>query len=326
MKAKLLVLLAILTAMSSGCVKSDKDRQRPEDAFPEKPITIICPWGVGGGADVIARAVAQIGRKYIGQPIVVENHTGASGTIGMNDTMSRPADGYTLVTANGPLFSLTPKFVSVKYTLDDFSFLKGMRTVYLFLMTNPKVSGLNSFDDVLNYGRSNKIKYGTSSGPGGDQYIVASAAFKSFGIEAEPVVFDSQAEVINAIVSGQIFIGIGAPTDEQIADFVSAGTCTQVATFFPSPVETAFGIIQPIRNWNVDVEFAGMDCFALRSNVPEAIKEKIGDMLAKVYQDPEFIETMEKLGFPIWDAGPEEVTKFVNDQMSSMDAYVELIK
>jgi tripartite-type tricarboxylate transporter receptor subunit TctC len=327
MKKKEIIIFAlvVLTAMFSGCTKSAKEEQKPEVVFPEKPITIICPWGIGGGADTIARTVAQIGRKYIGQHIVVENHTGASGTIGLNDTLRKPADGYTLVTVNGPLFSLTPKFISVEYTLADFSFLKGMRTVYLFLMTNPKASGLNTFDDVLNYGKSHKIKYGTSSGPGGDQYIVATAAFKSLGIDAEPVVFDSQAEVINAIVSGQIFTGIGAPTDEQIADFVNIGTCAQVATFFPAPVETSFGIVQPVKNWT-NVEFAGMDCFAVRSDVPETVKKKLIDMLTKVYQDPEFIDTMKKLGFPIWDAGPEEVTQFVNNQMGSMDTYVELIK
>ena len=66
------------------------------DDYPNKTVTIICPWGVGGGADTIARKITQVAEKYFDQPLIVENHTGASGTIGMGDAFDAPADGYTL--------------------------------------------------------------------------------------------------------------------------------------------------------------------------------------------------------------------------------------
>ena len=81
--------------------------------YPNGPVTIICPWGVGGGADVISRKISEVAKNYFDQPIIVENHTGASGTIGMTDAVDADADGYTLVVANGPLFSLTPKYIDV---------------------------------------------------------------------------------------------------------------------------------------------------------------------------------------------------------------------
>lgn len=292
--------------------------------YPAKQVTIICPWGVGGGADVIARKIAQLGEKYLGQPIVVENHTGASGTIGMTDAAEAPADGYTMVVANGPLFSLTPKFIPVDYTVDDFTFLRGMRTVSLVILTNPNDSGMNTFDDVIAAGKSTKLKYATSSGPGGDQYVVASAAFKLLGIEAEAVVFDSQAEAINAVVSGQVDFGLCTPP--AYYDYQKEGTAKAVATFYPEAIETEFGTVEPVKNWGVDVEFAGMDCLAIRSDVPDEIKAKLSDMLDQVYADPEFTDYMQKLGYPIWDAGTEEVTTFVNNQMTSMDTYVDLIQ
>src|SRR6266704_1457555 len=66
-------------------------------AFPSKPIVLICPWPPGGSTDVHLRKFAEIAQKYLGQPVVIENKPGASGTLGPS-TMAATAraDGYTL--------------------------------------------------------------------------------------------------------------------------------------------------------------------------------------------------------------------------------------
>ena len=93
------LMLAALTACDGGTADaggSGGGAKAPAEDYPSKTITIICPWGVGGGADTIARKITQVAEKYLDQPIIVENHTGASGTIGMGDAFDAPADGYTL--------------------------------------------------------------------------------------------------------------------------------------------------------------------------------------------------------------------------------------
>ena len=321
--ASVLLAGAMLSGALTGCGVS-KNKEESAENYPSGPVTIICPWGVGGGADVIARKISQIGQKYFDQPIIVENHTGASGTIGMTDALDADADGYTMVVSNGPLFSLTPKYMDVQYELSNFTMLRGMRTVSLMVFTNPDKSGLKSFDDLIEYGKTNKIKYATSSGPGGDQYVVSSAAFKTLGIEAEPVVMGSEAEAINAVASGQVDCGLGTPP--AYYSHQEEGTIMAVATFYPEAVETPYGTVKPIKDWGVDVEFAGMDCLAVRSDTPQEIVDKLNAMLDQVYEDPEFTGYMEELGYPLWNAKGDEVTQFINDQMSSMDAYVELIQ
>ena len=148
--------------------------------------------------------------------------------------MDADADGYTMVLANGPLFSLTPKFIDVSYDLSDFTMLRGMRQVSLMILTNPQKSGMKTFDDLINYGKTHKITYATSSGPGGDQYVVSSAMFKALGIEAEPVVMGSEAESINAVVSGQVDCGLGTPP--AYYSHQEEGTIQAVATFYPETV------------------------------------------------------------------------------------------
>lgn len=151
----------------------DSQQETPatsDGAFPEKQVTIIMPWSLGGGPDTIARQVASYGEKYLGVPVIVENHTGGSGTIAMNDALQAEDDGYTMVVANGPLFSLTPSFINVNYTLDDITPLIGMRITEFVVLTNSK-SGITNIDELKAYAaEGNTIKYATTGGPGNDSY------------------------------------------------------------------------------------------------------------------------------------------------------------
>src|ERR687894_753698 len=64
--------------------------------YPNRPITMICPWGAGGGTDATARIVASLLEKDLGQPVNVVNRTGGSGVVGHQAIASAPPDGYTL--------------------------------------------------------------------------------------------------------------------------------------------------------------------------------------------------------------------------------------
>src|SRR6187401_3014359 len=65
-------------------------------AYPERPITLIVPWGAGGGTDATARIIGSLLEKELGQPVNVVNRTGGSGVVGHQAIASSPADGYTI--------------------------------------------------------------------------------------------------------------------------------------------------------------------------------------------------------------------------------------
>ena len=72
-------------------------QRRAGQAFPSRPITLICPWPPGGSTDLHLRKFAEIAQKYLGQPVVVENKPGGGGMIGpSNMAKPRKPDGYTL--------------------------------------------------------------------------------------------------------------------------------------------------------------------------------------------------------------------------------------
>src|SRR5947207_14798235 len=65
-------------------------------AYPERPITLIVPWGAGGGTDATARIIGSLLEKELGQPVNVINRTGGSGVVGHSAIAAAPADGYTI--------------------------------------------------------------------------------------------------------------------------------------------------------------------------------------------------------------------------------------
>src|SRR5256885_13042088 len=92
---KLLVAACVLGAMIAGAAA---------DTFPARPVTMIVPFGAGGPTDALARIVAERMRSSLGQAVLVENVTGASGTLGITRVARAAADGYTIVLGNWPSF------------------------------------------------------------------------------------------------------------------------------------------------------------------------------------------------------------------------------
>ena len=160
-----MILLAFVMVASMVFAQGGAEEQE----FPTKKVTIIMPWGLGGGPDTIARKVASFGEKYLGVPVIVENKVGGAGTIAMDALMQAKDDGYTMVVSNGPLFSLTPDFIDVNYTIDDITPLIGMRVVEFVILSNPKYSDVQTLDDLIELSKSGQtIKYATTGGPGNE--------------------------------------------------------------------------------------------------------------------------------------------------------------
>ena len=96
--AAIVVLVAVFFGISNAIA-----------GFPERPITLICPWGAGGGTDTVARALAAAMEKDLGQPVNVVNRTGGSGIIGHSALATAKPDGYTIGTINVDLSQLVCK-------------------------------------------------------------------------------------------------------------------------------------------------------------------------------------------------------------------------
>ena len=96
-------IISIASVLMATCGAMDAQAQG-KDVWPSKPIRFVVPFAAGGSIDVLARLMGRHLETRLGQSIVVENRTGAGGTVGADFVARAPADGYTfLFTAQGPL-------------------------------------------------------------------------------------------------------------------------------------------------------------------------------------------------------------------------------
>src|SRR5258705_8018973 len=131
--------------------------------YPNRPITLICPWPAGGPTDTHLRKLSELASKHLGQPIIVENKPGAAGMIGPAG-MARTAapDGYTIsqLTINA---LRQPHLQKVDWDpLKDFTYIIGV-SGYTFGMVVKADSPIKSFADVVAYAKANpgKCSYGS---------------------------------------------------------------------------------------------------------------------------------------------------------------------
>lgn len=138
--------------------------------YPEKPITIVVPYGAGGGSDIMVRTVAPYIEKYLGDDakIVVENRTGASGIIGWQAVHDAKPDGYTIGVITTPSIVTKPIEGKAEFTWQDFTIIANM-------VTDPAALNVkkgSQFEDVtglVDYARENpKVVTMATGNFGGD--------------------------------------------------------------------------------------------------------------------------------------------------------------
>ena len=181
--------------------------------YPTRAIRIIVPFGAGGPADVTARLIGQVLQEYFGQPVVVENRTGAGGVIGTQEAAKSPPDGYTLLmmsntqTANE---SLAPQR---KYELmRDLVPIAPVNSSDLVIVVTPSVPA-KTLQDFIALAKAQPGKLNYASAGQGTPYHMAGELFKTkAGIDLVHVPYRNSGEARSGVIGGQIQMMIDAVT------------------------------------------------------------------------------------------------------------------
>ena len=172
-------------------------------SYPTKPVTMIVPWPAGGSTDVAMRAIAENASKHLGQPIVVDNKAGASGTLGPA-TMAATAkpDGYTIAQMPITVMRL-PLMQKVSWDAEkSFSYIVHL-TGYTFGITTKADNQFKSWKDVVEFAKANpgKVTYATP-GSGTSLHIGMEQIADAAGIKLTQVPFKGGAETGAAVLGG----------------------------------------------------------------------------------------------------------------------------
>lgn len=206
------------SALLSGLLALSALLATPASAqtYPTRPIKVVVPFPAGGVADIAARLVAQKLAEALGQPAVVENRAGASGTLGVDTVVKSPADGYTILITTGDFVTVPSLMPATTYDpVKDLLPVTRISVAPLILLTHPN-SGLNSVKDVIEKAKAepNKIAF-SSPGHGTINQIAAEWLALEAGVKLLHVPYRGGAAMANGLAAGDTALGVTTPSSVQ---------------------------------------------------------------------------------------------------------------
>ena len=261
--------------------------------YPTKPIEVIVGYPPGGGTDMIARAVADAAPKYVGQPLVVINKAGATGTIAAQSVASAKPDGYLLLVAGGSETITVPHFRSLPYdAINDFvPIIRFMiERVGFYVKTD---SSWKSMKELVEDARKNPEKYTyATSGIGGIHHSTVLVMEKRTGVHMRHVPHKGGAETLAALAGGHVNVAMASPNEAYA--LVQGGRIRPLAhsSLARSPVEPN---TPTLRELGYDVFIENQKGFVFPKNTLKPIVQKLHDSLKKVFDDPQFQASAQKL-------------------------------
>jgi tripartite-type tricarboxylate transporter receptor subunit TctC len=210
----------VLATPATQCLAQD---------YPTRPIRIIVPFGAGGPADVTARLLGNVFPESLGQPVVVENRTGAGGVIGTVEAAKSPPDGYTLLMMSNTQTANESLMPQRKYELmRDLVPIAPVNYSDLVIVVNPSVPA-KTLAEFIALAKSQPGKLNYASSGQGTPYHMAGELFKSMaGIDVVHVPYRNSGDARSGVIGGQVQMMIDAVTT--MAPNVGAGQVRALAT------------------------------------------------------------------------------------------------
>ena len=174
-------------------------------AFPTKPIQVIVPLAPGGGTDLLARVIADKLREKFGQPVTVENRSGAAGNIGADYVFKAAPDGHTLLfTQPAPLVVNKALYGKLTFEPEQFVPVAIVSLHDIMLAVNPKVPAGN-LQELIGYAKANpgKLNFG-SSGAGSAPHLAAELFGSMAGVKMVHVPYKGSGESQAATLAGHV--------------------------------------------------------------------------------------------------------------------------
>ena len=279
-------------------------------AWPSKPITLVVPFPPGGSSDTIARALGAKMQDKLGQPVVIENKGGATGTIGAAQVKRAAPDGYTiLVSSLGP-FVIGPNLMqNVGYDpLKDFDLLTVLVQAPNVLVV-PAASPLKSVADVIAAMKKTPDKMSfASSGNGSSDHLTAELFWLQTGTSGVHVPYKGGGPAMSDLLGGQVdasFQNINA-----VVPHVAAGKLRALAVASAQRSPLLPQVPTLAESGVKDVDVYSWQAAAAPKGLPADVKAKLHASMIAALNDPAVKPKLLELGFEIVGDTPEQFAAF----------------
>lgn len=296
---------ALLPALSSA-----------QGAYPNKPIRVIVPFPAGSTTDIIARAIADKMSASLGQPLVVDNRAGASGTIGQAAVASAAADGYTILIHSSSHTVSPSTFAKLPFdTVADFAGITPISSLSNVLVISPS-KGYKNLGELLAAARAKPGSLNfASAGQGSATHLNAEKFKMAARIDATNIPFKGSAEAVTEVIAGRVdyYFSPIAPVIGQIKggqlQALAVGSPSRASALPDVPTTTEAGV--PGSEFNF---WIGMMAPA---KTPRDIVNRLHDEVLKALASPDVKERFAKVGADAWTLKPEAFDTYIKNEIAS---------
>ena len=282
--------------------------------FPEHPVKIIVPFPAGGTADAVPRIVADwLSRKW-GQPVVIENHTGAAGNIGSEIAYKATPDGYTLLSAPPPpLVNNQNLYPNLPFDPTKFEPISIMAEAPSGLFVNPDKIKANTIPELIAYMKANPDKVlAATQGNGTTSHLTAAMFDMMAGVKTQLVPYRGSAPALQGLLAGNIDImfdnlGVSLPlakagklkllgiaTEHRMASLPNVPT---IAETLPGFLSSAwYAVVAPPKT-------------------PAAILKEVNGDINEALKDSDVIEKLKNLSCEVVGGSPQQARDFMKHEV-----------
>lgn len=292
-------------------------------AWPTKTVTLVVPFPPGGSTDQIARTLASKMQESTGQPFIVDNRAGATGTIGAAHLRRAAPDGYTLMVASLGPFVIAPHLVrNVAYdATTDFDYLTVLVQAPNVLLV-PASSPYKTVADLVGDLKRNpgRISF-ASSGNGSSDHLTAELFWQETGTSGIHVPFRGGAPAINALLGAQVNvsfqnINVAVPHVRSGRLRALATTADKRSELLPEVPTLSEAGIQGVNVYS----WQGV---AAPQGLPADVKRRIHERLVNAINDPQIRSRLIDQGFEIVANTPEQFTAFQRNEFARWRQLIE---
>ncbi len=294
-----------------------------EAAYPERPITIIVPWGAGGGTDATARILASLMEQELGQPVTVVNRTGGSGVVGHSAIATAEPDGYTL------------GIITVEIGMMHWAGLTDLtyENYTPLALINEDPAGVQvrsdapweTLDELLDFIRDNPpgTLTGSGTGQGGIWHLALAGMLQAAGTEPDRVPWvpsEGAAPGLQDLVAGGVDIVTSSVPEAQ--SLIDAGRVKSLAIMAGERAHV-FPDVPALPELGLDWRLGAWRGVGGPLGLPDEAVETLVPLIERIHQMDEFREFMDGRGFGMVYLGPDAYREFMAESNEALGGVMQ---
>ncbi len=288
-------------------------------AYPSKPIRLICPWPAGGSTDAVMRSMAESAGKALGGQVVIDNKPGASGMLGPNELVNAKPDGYTLSQLTIGVLRM-PHMLKTQFDpMKDFTYIACL-TGYTFGLVVQASSPIKSVKDLVDFAKANpdKFAYG-STGNGTTPHLAVEEFASKAAIKLTHVPFKGSSDGLQALLGGHIMAHSDATG---WAPQVEAGSLRLLATY-GSKRTKRWPNVPTLTELGYDTVSDSPFGIGAPKDMDPALTARLHDAFKKTLEDPAVLAMLDKYDQSVIYMNTADYTKFARDNYAKEKALIE---